>query len=837
MKIISDLHLHSKYSRACSKHLDIANLEKWAKVKGLNLLGTSDFTHPKWIKELKANLTDDGTGILKSKGGMNFLLQSEVSLIYTDMGKGRRVHNIILAPNFDTVDQITKFFLSKGRIDYDGRPIFKVSCPELVEEMRSISKDIEVIPAHCLIPNSLIQTNKKMNEIKNIKKGDQVVTHKGRYRKVEDIYKRKYDGQIIEIIPACMKIGTYFTPEHPILSIKSYKECKNMSHTICKPTCAYLKRRCNKKEFERYKPVWTQAKNIEKGDIALYPRYNQIKDIKNIKISDNINCSFFKEKGYIKPRKERSFLKNLLIKNEIKVSEDFCRLIGYYLAEGHSTRDHISFTFSKEEIEYIKDVEQLLINLFGPFINIIVKDEINSNGISLSVHSKILCEFFKLFYVDSPRRSYNKQIPSWFLNLPENKLKQLLIGWWRGDAGYTSSIELFNQFKTIMLKIGIIPSISKTTAKSVNKRRNLKLNIINDRRIKANKDIYHFTNLSFFNDNLGLLDLPEFKIFKAKIDRRKGWLDENYVYLPVIKINKKQYNGLVYNLEVKEDHSYITENLAVHNCWTPWFGLLGSNGGFDSVEEGFKDQARHIHALETGLSSDPPMNWRLSKLDKYALVSNSDSHSFWPWRIGREATLFNLKELTYDNILKAIRTKQGLNGTIEVDPAYGKYHWDGHRNCDVCMSPKESLKHNKICPKCGKPITIGVEFRVEELADRKEGFKPTDGKDFYKLIPISDIISKVLGVGVATKKVWTEYNKLIAAFGNEIHILLKATKEELLKVVDERIVEIIMKNRVGQIYVKPGFDGEYGVPVFDGKPIKQEVKEYEVVQKGINDFF
>jgi uncharacterized protein (TIGR00375 family) len=421
MQIISDLHLHSKYSRATSKDLDIKNLEKWSRVKGLNLLGTGDFTHPKWVEELKSNLVEDDTGILKTKTGMNFVLQTEVSLVYTDNGKGRRVHNLIFAPNFDVVKQITDYFLKKGRVDYDGRPIFKITCPDMTESMMQISKDIEIVPAH---------------------------------------------------------------------------------------------------------------------------------------------------------------------------------------------------------------------------------------------------------------------------------------------------------------------------------------------------------------------------------------------------------------------------------AWTPWFGLLGSMSGFDSVEEAFKDQSKHIHAIETGLSSDPPMNWRLSKLDKYSLISCSDSHSFWPWRIGREATMFDLKELTYKNFINALRTKEGLTGTIEVDPAYGKYHWDGHRACNVCLAPKDTKKLNEICPKCGKEVTIGVEYRVEQLADRPMGFKPNDAKDFKRLIPLSEIISTFIKAPIASKKTWAEYNKLLAQFGNEFNVLINTPEADLKKVVDEKIVNAIMKNRFGQIEVQPGYDGEYGIPIFDESD-RKELQKFEApkkVQKGLGDF-
>jgi len=417
--IIADLHLHSKYSRATSKKLDIPNLEKWARIKGVDLLGTGDFTHPEWIKELKKNLTENGTGILKSKKGMNFILQTEVSLIYTDMGKGRRIHLVIIAPDFDTVSQITEYFKSHGRIDYDGRPIFKIPAHEVVESMREINKDIEVIPAH---------------------------------------------------------------------------------------------------------------------------------------------------------------------------------------------------------------------------------------------------------------------------------------------------------------------------------------------------------------------------------------------------------------------------------IWTPWFSLFGSKSGYDKIEDAFKDQTKYIHALETGLSSDPPMNWRLSSLDKYSLVSSSDSHSFWPWRIGREATLFELKKLTYDNILKALRTKQGLKGTIEVDPAYGKYHWDGHRKCNVCLSPKQTKKLNKICPKCGKPVTVGVEYRVEELADREQGFTPKNAKEYRRLMPVSEIISKVKDVGIATKTVWKVYNKLQDNFKNEYEILLDAPEDKLKKATSDKIAELIIKNRKGNIKVQPGYDGEYGIPVFSDEDKREQEIEIKKKQKNISDF-
>jgi len=424
---LADLHIHSKYSRACSQTLDIKNLEKYAKVKGINLLGTGDFTHPKWIEEIKQNLKEKKQGIYCTQTGFPFILQSEISLIYTQDNKGRKVHLILLAPDLDAVDQITEYLKTKGRIDYDGRPIFGIPCPEFVESIKKISDDIEIIPAH---------------------------------------------------------------------------------------------------------------------------------------------------------------------------------------------------------------------------------------------------------------------------------------------------------------------------------------------------------------------------------------------------------------------------------VWTPWFGLFGSKSGFDSVKECFKDQAKHIYALETGLSSDPEMNWQLSALDKYTLVSNSDLHSYWPWRLGRECNHFELKELTYKNLIKAIRTKNGFIETIEFWPHEGKYHYDGHRACNVCFDPSESAKYNNICPVCKRPLTIGVLSRVKELADREHGEKPKDAIPFKNLIPLSELIAKKLGTSVATKKVWDEYYKILKHFKSEYDILLNATKEQLLELTHPKIAEIIIKNRKTGIQWKPGYDGVYGEPIIESidgkeksgpKEEKREVKPM-IRQKSLSDF-
>jgi uncharacterized protein (TIGR00375 family) len=253
------------------------------------------------------------------------------------------------------------------------------------------------------------------------------------------------------------------------------------------------------------------------------------------------------------------------------------------------------------------------------------------------------------------------------------------------------------------------------------------------------------------------------------------------------------------------------------HVWTPWFSVFGSESGFDRIEDCYGDQTKNIHALETGLSSDPAMNWRLSSLDKYSLVSNSDSHSFWPWRIGREANVFELKSMAYGDMLSAIREKDPKRFlyTIEVDPSYGKYHYDGHRSCNISLSPEESKRIGNRCPVCKRPLTIGVLNRVGQMADRPEGYVPKGAIPFKSLMPLTEIISARMGIGqLYSKKVWEVYNALIKEFGSEFAVLLDAEESGLVKAADEKLAGAIVGVREGKVEIKPGYDGVYGYPVF-----------------------
>jgi uncharacterized protein (TIGR00375 family) len=291
---------------------------------------------------------------------------------------------------------------------------------------------------------------------------------------------------------------------------------------------------------------------------------------------------------------------------------------------------------------------------------------------------------------------------------------------------------------------------------------------------------------------------------------------------------------------VEEIMQISKENVVIPaHAWTPWFSLFGAFSGFNHIEECYQDMTKHILALETGLSSDPPMNWRLSSLDKFTLISNSDSHSHWPWRIGREANVFELELLSYHEVVKAIRQKdpKRFKFTIETDPAYGKYHWTGHRNCKITLSPQEAIKLGNRCPVCRKVLTKGVEQRVEELADRPAEFKPSNAVDYMHLMPLSEIIATVLGVAhPSTGKVWSIYNTLIARFGNEYAVLIDASKEEMSKVVDPQIAEAITRVREEKVEVIPGYDGVYGQLIIFPEREKTMPEKRKVKQRSLADF-
>ncbi len=246
------------------------------------------------------------------------------------------------------------------------------------------------------------------------------------------------------------------------------------------------------------------------------------------------------------------------------------------------------------------------------------------------------------------------------------------------------------------------------------------------------------------------------------------------------------------------------------HIWTPHFSVFGSNSGFDDIVECYEDLTPYITALETGLSSDPAMNWRWSALDRFNLVSNSDAHN--PQNLAREANIFN-SEFSFQGLQSALQTKDRtqFTGTLEFFPEEGKYHCDGHRNCEICWKPDETLAHLAICPRCGRKVTVGVLNRVVQLADRPDGYHPENAQSFQSLVPLREVIGSALGVGSSSRKVERVYFDLLQRFGPELTVLREVRIDEIARSTSPLIAEGIRRLRAGQVEIRPGYDGEYGV--------------------------
>lgn len=319
-----------------------------------------------------------------------------------------------------------------------------------------------------------------------------------------------------------------------------------------------------------------------------------------------------------------------------------------------------------------------------------------------------------------------------------------------------------------------------------------------------------------------VLFAPSFEV----VDRINEFIDSkgfrrDYDGRPIFGIAIEEF---VKEMKLIDD---MIEIIPAH-IWTPWFGVFGSKGGFDSLDEAFGDQVKHIHAIETGISSDPLMNVKIKELvDKdISIVSFSDLHSFWPWRLGREATIFNGNinlDFDYSNLINQIR-ENSFNSTIEVDPAYGKYHWDGHRPCEFVCSPAQTLDLDGKCPKCGKLLIIGVDFRVEELSKLGKKGQPVNTsifsvtippktKKFFRLLPLHELIAHYLETkNPNSKKVWGIYNFLINKFKTEFNILMRIDKNIIVNELKEhpKLAELIIDNRIANLKISPGYDGVYG---------------------------
>lgn len=777
MKVIADLHIHSKYSRATSNKMDIETISQQAKIKGLGIIGTGDFTHPKWFEELKSKLVKEGD--IYMHNGIGFMPQTEISSIYTDGGKVRKVHNCIMCPDLETAEQVTEWLKTKGRVDYDGRPIFKLPCPELVEKVMEINKQNFVFPAHiwtpwfslfgsesgfdriedcykdqtkhihaletglsCYDKKTEVLTDKGWKKFSDVTHSDNfctldIKTNKIEFQKPLRLFKYKYKGKMYKL--KTKRIDLLVTPNHKLL----YSKCDFRK----KPSFSLKEAELLFKKSKRFKKdgIWIgQAQ-----DFFILP---------SVKIKHGSrHYSGFRSKSE----------KRLPI-------IPWMKFFGFWIAEGWTTEGKngdYNVCVSNTDEKLIFEMKQLLEG-FG------YSTLYNKKTYTLRVRDFQLFNYLKQF-----GKCYNKFIPLDIKLLSKELLKILLDYYIKGDghiygrtkkglSATTTSIKLRDDLQEIALKVGM----------------------------SAYYKLHKKKGTPFHSPGQG-------KIYKQRND---SWV----IY-------------------------FIRRNIhAVLPSTIKKWGYTESWVNFDDYVFCISVPNKVVYVRRNGIpvwcgNSDPSMNWRLSQLDRFTLISNSDCHSPWPYRLGREANVFELSKLSYKEMIEAIKSKDPKRFlyTIEVDPAYGRYHFDGHRAHNVEMSPEDAIKHNNICPVCKAKMTLGVLHRVEELADRPAGFVPKHAIPFKKILPLQEIIATVNGSQVFSVAVTRIFNNLISHFGTEMNILLDASFEQLKAASDENAAKAILLNRENKISVKPGYDGVYGVPSFG-----EEIKVKKRRQSSLSEF-
>ncbi len=767
MEFIADFHIHSKYSRATSKDMNVEHLAYWAKLKGIQLMGTGDFTHHLWLEELKGKLEDKGNGLYAYKG-INFILTTEISSIYSKKGKGYRIHNMVFAPSFKVVDKINLVLARVGNLASDGRPILGLDAEELARIVFDIDENCMVVPGHIWTPwFSLFGSMSGFNKIEDCFESQtpkifaletglscydektEVLTENG-WKKFPEV---NYSDKICTLNAKTDNIE-YQAPKKIFSYIykgKMYRLKTKRADLLVTPNHKLLYSPC---DFRNPKPyilkeaefLFKKSKRLKKDGIWIgeCPKYFILPEVKMRHGSRHYS-------GFRKKKETRLPI------------EPWLKFFGFWIAEG--------WTSEGKNGDYNVCVCNKDKNLLNEMTAIL--DDLGYKAYQRGDLVRVR-DFQLFYYLKQFGKCYDKFIPVTIKSLSKELLEILLDYYIKGDghiygrsgkglSATTTSIRLRDDLQEIALKIGISAYYKLGYKKG-------KASIF-----PGSKKIYKQRNDSwiiFFIRNNRPVVLPS---TIKKYNYVEKWMN---------------YEGFVYCVNVPNNVVYIRRN------GIPlWCG-----------------------------NSDPGMNWRLSALDKFTLVSNSDSHS--PQKIGREANVFDC-DMDYKTIREVLRTKDKKRFlyTVEFYPEEGKYHFDGHRLCNINFSPKETRAHNNRCPKCGKPLTVGVMNRVEQLADRPEGFKPANAIPFKNLISLDEIIADVKGMGRVSQAVEKEYRNIIAKFGTEFDVLGRVSEEDLRKGMDPRIAEAIIRVRSGQVKIIPGFDGEYGkISIFgdDEKPKKHE---------------
>ncbi len=803
MNVDADLHIHSRYSKAVSKLMTIPMLAENAKFKGLHIVGTGDILNPQWEEELLkyTRKVEEGT---YERRGIRFLLTAEVE-------DAKRVHHVLIFPSIDAVREMRERLKRySSDIESEGRPHLSLTGAEIADLANEL--DVLIGPAHCVPPDTLLFLKDDIKKINQVKEGDKVLTHKGRFKGITKIYKRRHVGNILKIKVRYLPEPIVLTEEHPVYAIRTHSACHGV-HGICKPTCKRQfsmqkrGRRC-RKYYESYKPEWIMAKDLKVGDVIIFPVVKDIVDIEKISLRqfiDSVASNHWKKE----------------IPDEIEVSKEFCRLVGYFLAEGSCFRDGITFSLSEDEEEIIEDITMLVEKIFG--IKPSIRDDSRGKGYELKIYSRVLRNFFgEMFYIkDKEKRAWNKKLPQEFLYLPPEKQLEIFLGWWKGDRGVTTSRILMNQLNIVAMRNGFILTFSRHRVRSAK---------IGKRKAKVTHDRWQ-ARISTFNKKIekelrehGIKEIPKGEI-------RYGWWDGTYFYLPIIRIEREAYDGFVYNLEVEGDSSYVTESGTLHNCFTPWTALYKE---YDSLKECYG--SAKIHFLELGLSADSRMADMIKAHHNLTYLSNSDAHSPHPHRLGREFNRFEIQEATFEEVKKAILKRSGRKAILNagLDPRLGKYHLTACTRCYTRYKLEDAQRLGWRCERCGGIIKKGVHDRILELADANE--KPKDRPPYLHLAPLAEIISMVIGKGVETKSVKAIWERLLREFGSEINVLVDAPIEGIAKIIGEDIAKAIWAFRNEKLIVIPGGGGKYGeirLPKEIKKAKLEDLESIEVESKEV----
>jgi PHP family Zn ribbon phosphoesterase len=795
LRVIADLHIHGRFSRATSERMSIPEIARFSRIKGLNLVGTGDFTHPKWLKEIRETLTaEQDTGLFRLSGNadspVRFMLTTEVCTIFNFKGDSKKVHHVILTPSIENVVQINEMLQRYGNLASDGRPILNMTAPQLVEEVMTVSSENMIFPAHAWTPWFSIfgafsgfdnmedcyqDMTKHIHALETglscYDKETQVLTVEG-WKNFDEL---NYDDEI-----CTLKIDTNEIEFQKPLKLHSYQHKGRMyrlktkrvdllvtpDHKLLYSPCDF--RRLPKLILRKAELMFNKSKRFKKNGIwkGEDPEYFILPEVK--------------------VKHGSQYYSGSRIQKEKKLPlKAWLRFFGFWVAEGWTTEgkegDYNVCVSNKNSL--LLSEMQVILQDFG------YCTYLSEKTFTLRVRDYQLFHYLKKF-----SKCSQKFVPKEIKALSKENLELFFEYYIKGDghiygrsgkglSATTTSARLRDDLQEIALKLGISAYFKLGKRKGTTFR---SPSSCFKKKYKQREDTWI---IYFIRKNLHAV-LPS---TNKKYNYDESWID---------------FEGPVFCVTVPNHVIYIRRNgIPV------WCG-----------------------------NSDPPMNWRLSGLDSFALVSNSDCHSFWPWRIGREANVFDLEKFTYQDVAAAIKNNDPVHFrfTIETDPAYGKYHWTGHRNCKVSLSPKDAIKFNNICPVCRRKLTKGVEQRIEELTDRPMNFKREDAPGFLRLLPLSEIIATVLGTdSPSTQAVWKIYNSLIEKFHDEYTVLIDTPMENLAEVTDTAIAEAIGKVRNGKVRVTPGYDGVYGQLVLnvDATTAKPEAVHGAVKQSNIADFW